>query len=51
MYDTDKSGKISAAELKSVISDFGVNLDFGDSTDEKRLVDQIMDSVDANKDG
>ena len=38
MYDNDKSGFISASELKSVISDFGVNLNFGDADEEKKIV-------------
>lgn len=51
MDDEDKSGFISASELKSVISDYGVNLKFGDADQERKIVDQIMNSVDKNKDG
>ena len=51
MYDTDKSGFISAQELKNVISDFGIGLGGDSKKDEAKFVEQIMGSVDSNKDG
>jgi len=51
MFDADKSGTIDANELTAVLQTFSGNIPEKGSEDESKMVKEIMENVDVNKDG
>lgn len=52
MFDKDKSGSIDANELTAVLQTFGGHVKaIGNAAEEEKMVANIMEKVDVNKDG